>query len=294
MSLALRIFILIMLVLTVGFMIVQMMLFATRENWKRRWDQDTKALAAELKQATQLVNTESVNRVRAENQVAQLQLDRDRDQARIRELEAQITDRLARIQALERDLDRARSDYNALNENYLAQSKSLDMVRQRNSELTHIAQVARAVAFNLNVKLAEVEDDLNNLQAEYARTREQLDKAVSQHKQAEARLAVLRERFPKVYDAIHYEQAVPVALQARVAAVQVNSKGEQEFVMLSIGREEGVQVGQEFVVYRGNQYICKVRVERVLNDMAPARVIPNSWNTSGLAIEAGDLAANRL
>ncbi|MCS6970819.1 MAG: hypothetical protein RMM29_00250 [Planctomycetota bacterium] len=294
MSLALRIFILVLLVLTVAFMIVQMMLFATRENWKRRWDQDTKSLAAELKQATQLLATESAGRVRAENQVAQLQIDRDRDQAKIRELEAQITERVARIQALERDLDRMRTDYSALNENYQAQSKSLDMVRQRNSELTHIAQVARAVAFNLNVKLAEVEDDLNNLQTEYARLREQLDKSIAERKQAEARLAVLRERFPKVYEAIHYEQPSTAALHARVAAVQVNSKGEQEFVILSIGREEGVQVGQEFIVYRGNQYICKVRVERVLNDMAPARVIPSSWNTSGLTIEAGDLAANRL
>ena len=64
--------------------------------------------------------------------------------------------------------------------------------------------------------------------------------------------------------------------------------------MLSIGKEENVQEGQEFIIFRENKYICKVRVEKIMNDMAPARVIPSSWNTNGLTIQQGDQAANRL
>ena len=294
MSLALRIFIVLTLVMTLAFMFIQMTLFATRENWKRRWDQETKALSGELKTATQALASESAGRVRAENQVASLQTDRTNDQGKIKELEGQITERAAKIQNLDRDLAKAQTDYNALKEDYQAQSKSLDMVRQRNGELTNIASVARAVAFNLNVKLAEVEDDLNNLQTEHTRSLETLEQTVAQRKQADAIVAQVREKFPKVYEVVVEEKGTTAVLHARVAAVRLDNQGQQAFVMLSIGKEEGVQEGQEFIIYRENKYVCKVRVEKIMNDMAPARVIPSSWNTNGLAIQQGDQAANRL
>ena len=294
MSLALRIFIVLVLVMTLAFMFVQMTLFATRENWKRRWDADTKSLSGELKTATQALASESAGRVRAENQVAALQTDRVNDQAKIKELEGQITERAAKIQNLERDLARGQTDYNSLKEDYQTQSKSLDMVRQRNGELTNIASVARAVAFNLNVKLAEVEDDLNNLQTEHTRTLENLQKSMDDKKQADAMISQVREKFPKVYEAVSSEKGSTEALHAVVAAVRSNAQGQQEFVMLTIGKEEGIQEGQEFIIYRANKYICKVRIEKVMNDMAASRVIPSSWNTNGLTLQQGDQAANRL
>jgi septal ring factor EnvC (AmiA/AmiB activator) len=294
MSLALRIFIVLTLVMTLAFMFVQMTLFATRENWKRRWDTETKALSVELKQATQMVASESTGRVRAEVQVASLQNERLSDQAKVKELEGQITERAAKIQNLERDLQLARTDFNAMKEDYETQSKSLNMVRQRNGELTNIASVARAVAFNLNVKLAEIEDDLNNLQTEHTRSLENFEKVSTELKQANAFVAQTREKFPKVYDALKDEKGSVAVMHGVVAAVRNNPQGQQEFVMLSIGKEEGIQEGQEFIIYRDSKYICKVRIEKVMNDMAPARVIPSSWNTNSLTIQQGDQAANRL
>jgi chromosome segregation ATPase len=293
MSLALRIFIVLTLVLTLAFMFIQMTLFATRENWKRRWDTETKALSAELKQSTQMVTVESANRVRAEAQVASLQTEITGYQAKIKELDNAITERSTEVQNLKRDLARATTDFNALKEDYQTQSNSLALVRQRNSELTSIASVARAVAFNLNVKLAEVEDDLNNLQTEHTRTLESLNAKGEELKQANAFIAQVREKFPKVHEAVKDGKGTIQVLRGTVTAVQVVN-GKQDFVMLSIGKEEGVEEGQEFIIYRDNKYICKVRVERVMNDMAPARVIPSSWNTNSLQIEQGDQAANRL
>ncbi len=295
MSLALRIFIVLTLVMTLAFMFIQMTLFATRENWKRRWDVETKALSTEVKAATQALTSEGAGRVRAENQVAALQNERNADQAKIKELEGQITERAAKIQNVERDLAKAQTDFNALKEDYQTQSKSLDMVRQRNGELTNISSVARAVAFNLNVKLAEVEDDLNNLQTEHTRSLETLEKTNAELKQANAFVAQVREKAPKTYDMLKDEKSQGTAvLRAVVAAVRANPQGQQEFVMLSIGKEEGIQEGQEFIIYRDSKYICKVRVEKIMNDMAPARVIPSTWNTNSLTIQQGDQAANRL
>lgn len=294
MSLALRIFIVLTLVMTLAFMFIQMTLFATRENWKRRWDTETKALSAELKQSTQMIAGESAGRVRAEVQIASLQNERLADQAKIKDLEGQITERATKIANLERDLQLARTDFNAMKEDYEKQGESLTMVRQRNGELTNIASVARAVAFNLNVKLAEIEDDLNNLQTEHTRSLESFEKVNTELKQANAFIAQVREKSPKVYEMLKDEKGSTAVLHGVVAAVRLNPQGQQEFVMLSIGKEEGIEEGQEFIIYRDNKYICKVRIERVMNDMAPARVIPSSWNTNGLTIQQGDQAANRL
>lgn len=294
MSLALRIFIVLVLVLTLAFMFVQMTMFATRENWKRRWDADTKALAGELKQATQMITTKSADAVRAENQVAMLQKEVLDAQAANKQLENQITEKSTGIQNLQRDIARAQTDFNALKEDYQAQSKSLDMVRTRNGELTNIASVARGVAFNLNVKLAEVEDDLNNLQTEFTRRSEDLTKKEDELKQATAFIAQVREKFPKDYDAIKDVGGTAEMLRGVVSQVRPGADGKPDFVMLSIGKQDGVQEGQEFIVYRGDKYVCKVRVEKALNDSAPARIIPNSINTNGLQVQQGDLAANRL
>jgi septal ring factor EnvC (AmiA/AmiB activator) len=294
MSLALRIFIVLVFVLTLAFMFVQMTLFATRENWKRRWDVDTKALAGELKQATQMITTKSADAVRSETQVAMLQKEVLDAQAVNKLKENEITEKSTTIGNLQRDIAKAQTDYNALKEDFGAQQNSLNLARTRNSELTSIAAVARGVAFNLNVKLAEVEDDLNQKQTDYTRLAEDLSQKEDALKQGTAFIAQVREKFPKVYDALKDEKGSLASLRGVVAEVRHGTDGKPDFVLLSIGKEEGVEEGQEFIVYRGKDYLCRVRVEKVMNDAAPARVIPNTINTNGLQVQKGDLATNRL
>jgi hypothetical protein len=64
--------------------------------------------------------------------------------------------------------------------------------------------------------------------------------------------------------------------------------------MLTIGKGDKVEEGVEFIIYRGNSYIVKVRAEKLLGDMVACRVISDSWNETKLQIQQGDLASNRL
>jgi len=81
---------------------------------------------------------------------------------------------------------------------------------------------------------------------------------------------------------------------AVVVAIRPNAQGQQELVLLTIAQGVQVAEGVEFIVYRGNQYIVKMRAERVMQGMIACRVLPGSWNTSSMPIMPGDLAANRL
>ena len=293
MSNAVKIFILVNLVATLVLAAMSMRDYATRENWKRRWDQDTRELKKEVDLSNQALANSSKDKVRAENAF----LDRERMitdlQAASLKMQDQLTTSEQEKQNFRTDLKKAEVNYAGLNENYMAQAKSLEVVRARNAELTHISQVARAVAFNLNVKLSEVEDDLNNAQSELTQRAQEIDTLTKSDNKNKAMLALLKKDHPQIYNELADQKASTKFLQGVVAAVR-EADGKQDIVMLTIGKDEKVEEGVEFIIYRGGDYIVKVRADRVMNDMVSCRVIQDSWNTKGLKIQQNDLASNRL
>ena len=293
MSNAVKIFILVNLVATLVLAAMSMRDYATRENWKRRWDQDTRELKKEVDLSNQALANSSKDKVRVENAF----LDRERTitdlQAASLKMQDQLTTSEQEKQNFRTDLKKAEGNYAGLNENYMAQAKSLELVRARNAELTHISQVARAVAFNLNVKLSEVEDDLNNAQSELTQRAQEIDTLTKSDNKNKAMLALLKKDHPQIYSELADQKASTKFLQGVVAAVR-EADGKQDIVMLTIGKDEKVEEGVEFIIYRGGDYIVKVRADRVMNDMVSCRVIQDSWNTKGLKIQQNDLASNRL
>ncbi|MBA3700824.1 MAG: hypothetical protein H0W78_18400 [Planctomycetes bacterium] len=294
MSTTVKVFIVLNLLLALAFMFVQMTLYATRENWKRRWNDDTKFFAEEVKVAAQKIADESYAKVQAQalvssqgGQIADLQ-------SNIKKQENSLSEKDKQIQSLNLTLSKNDEEIKALREQNQTLSNTLELTRQSNNEKTHIAQVARAVAFQLNVKLAEVEDDYNNATTGLAQREEELTKAKKVNNQQNAQLAILKDRYPKIAAEITDQNQSASFLQAVVAAVRNNPQGQQDLVMLTLGKGDKIEEGVEFIIFRGNSYIVRVRAEKVLGDMVACRVIPDSWNSNQLQIQQGDLAQNRL
>ena len=294
MSNAVKIFILVNLVFSLVLAATTMRDYGTHENWKRRWDQDTRELIKDVQSRDQLVANLSKDKVRAESLV----VDNGRTitdlQNSVKKLEADLNNRDQEIQNFRADLKLGETKFATLNENYMTQAKSLDLVRARNAELTHIGQVARAVAFNLNVKLSEVEDDLNNAQSDLTQRAQEIDSLTKESSKGKAMLAILQKRHPQIYNELVDEKASTKALNGVVAAVREGPDGQQDTVMLSIGKDEKVEEGIEFILYRGADYVVKVRAEKVMADMVSCRIIRDSWNAKNLKVQQGDLATNRL
>jgi len=294
MSTTIKVFIILNLLLALAFTWISMTLYATRENWKRRWNEDTTELSKQLKTAEQEVADESFNRRRAENMVSNLEGDLNTAQALVKKQESDLTERAKEIAGKDLQISKLQADIAGLMEDNRTLSTTLEGIRQRNNELTHIAQVAKAVTFQLNVKLAETEDDLNNATTELTQREEDLTALGKKLKDYEAKLAIVKDRHPAIFNEIMDEKSSAKFLQGVVAAVKNNPQGQQDLVMLTIGKEEAVEEGMEFIVFRGNQYVVKVRAEKVMSDMVACRVIPASWNAKDLKIQPGDLAQNRL
>lgn len=68
--------------------------------------------------------------------------------------------------------------------------------------------------------------------------------------------------------------------------------GVQEgIVVLSVGRDDNVQVGYEFTIYDGDRFIGKVQVTKVLDDMSGCTIL---FEEDGTRISEGHKASTRL
>lgn len=284
------------LILAVTFLVSAMMLYAIGENWKRRWVQDTGKLAEQIKEQREEISDQSLRRATAETALAS-------STQQINSLTAENDRLLSDNKVKEQELAAKELTIAQQNDRILAQNEritdleeSLRLARKRASELNHIAQVARAVAFQLNVKLSEVEDDVNNLHTDLTKANERIHKMEQETERKDAMLALVKRDYPPVYEYITSGKAPsPDVLEGVVAAVRVDpATNEQHLVMLTVGEDEDVQVGTEFIIYRGSQYVVKVRAQKVFPDMVACIIDPKSWNKEGLKVEVSDSAQNRL
>jgi uncharacterized protein (DUF3084 family) len=294
MNTTVKVFIVLVMIMAMIFAGTAMTTYAYRENWKRRWNDDTTQLAGDLKTATQKLANESFEKAKAQNAVSMLEQQVNQQQADLKKQEATISEKDKDIQNQGLQIAKMQADLAAKDEKIATLSGTLEITRTRNNELQHIASVARAVAHQLNLKLAEVEDDLHNASTALDKAKQDIAEQTKDFNDAKARLALVRDHHPEVFKEINGEPGSHKFLQGVVAAVNVNQAGQQDLIMLTIGKEEAVEEGVEFIIFRGNQYVVKVRAEKVLNDMVACRVIPESWNAKGVKVQINDLAQNRL
>ncbi len=86
------------------------------------------------------------------------------------------------------------------------------------------------------------------------------------------------------------ETAKPLPVSASTATalngqvVVVNR--EYDFVVMNLGKNQGLSVGQEFQIMRGNDVLGKVKVEKVYDQLSAAAILPESRKDS---IREGDL-----
>ena len=119
---------------------------------------------------------------------------------------------------------------------------------------------------------------------------------------------VLKEKTRVEKDLHHYtwmiekllEHGIPVAdivfggdgqpappIPSRVLSV----RNDVNLVMLSVGKSDGVKKGFRFIIFRGDQYIGKVEVESLFDNMCSARILPD-WTKK--EIKEGDTANTRV
>ena len=78
-------------------------------------------------------------------------------------------------------------------------------------------------------------------------------------------------------------------INGKVAGVKADVS--PALVLVTVGKDDKVEKGFQFTVYRGSQFVGKVIVEKVNADSAGCRVL---FTAPGQVIKAGDDVATRL
>jgi hypothetical protein len=212
----------------------------------------------------------------------------------VRSLKAQLDQSLSAAQQNSRLFEQKRAEFQQQLTNNENLSRRNEAVHTRNEQLSRendrlqeeydSATTRREIAENqvarLIVLTQSLETDVGELRRDFAETRRQLREKELLISMAEGA-------------GVNFELLVPgppvPSIYSRVVAVKNDI--DPPLVLLRVGSDEGVERGFHFSIYRGNQFVGKVIVERVLRDSVGCRVL---FTAEGQSINIGDDAATRL
>ena len=160
-------------------------------------------------------------------------------------------------------------------------------INELSTEKDRLAQ-EREVALNdketAETQVARLTRIKNDLEGDLADLRKSYHDAEMKRDDLQGRIEQLIEAGVNVHS-LAAGEPVPT-IEGTVTAVDK----ELGLMILSVGSDDKVEMGYEFTVYRGERYVGKVVVERVLSDMCGARV---THLDKGAEIQAGDSATTR-
>ncbi|RMG17413.1 MAG: hypothetical protein D6731_04195 [Planctomycetota bacterium] len=287
MSLLAKVFIVLQTVLVMVFLSMTATLYQHRRNWRTSY--------MKLKGRYQTAVSRAAKEIDALRTFVQAKNDllgvKERE---IRDLKKELDDAIRSSQSLSEQLSQKSSDYTQLNENLKMQANLLEQVRATNEnlearkkeleDLLDTATTRREIAENQVTRLTNLttalQQDLADLRKDFAENRRLL-------REKELLISMAESQ------GVNFAQLLPgppvPAIDGKVVAVKTDL--DPPLVLLSVGADDKVEQGFRFSIYRGNTFIGKVIVEKVLRDSAGCRVL---YTAQGASIQAGDNAATRL
>ena len=276
-----KFFVVINLVLALFFFAVSATLFQSQKDWKGAAEtavenaEETVAMAEKMKETLQGVvdeksrNNESLTREKEQlsssiltlqnsngdlrKSVAQLGTKIDDLDSRIAQKDEHIQDKDSNIARLEEEITRLSTEIDTAGD-----AKKL-AERLRNRALLDKEQLAQQTEA-LNKELTALKEDYDDQQLLISRI---VDSGI---------------RLPDI------GVITPPPIDGMVVGVQ------EGVVVLSVGKDDNVEIGYEFTIYDGNRFIGKVQVTKVLDDMSGCTIL--FQEDSG--IREGHKASTRL
>lgn len=204
------------------------------------------------------------------------------------DLQQRLTDTRSAKERLEGDLTRTKDELaqnlQQLEEERKAKDVLVKSVDERQREIDRLAKEMeqfRAERLSLTQQVAQLQQERDSLQGkvgELEQAKTELDTKVtelSQHPSVELdRVVISGSGSPT---------ASFSGTELRGQVLVVNR--DYDFIVMNLGRNHGLNIGQEFQVIRGSDVLARVKVEKVYDELSAAAILPNSDKD---AIREGD------
>jgi hypothetical protein len=153
-------------------------------------------------------------------------------------------------------------------------SEQFERASQERATAIDTARAANKQRDSMRLDLAKTQEDLHLSRTEYQNMSEE-------HDTLQTVLASIKRKYG---DDVVVGRDAP-RIDAVVKAV------EDQLIVLSVGQDQKVQEGFEFTVYRGDQFIGKVKILTVYPDLSGASII---FTKKDARIRAGDRASTQI
>jgi hypothetical protein len=268
-----KIFVVLILLMSVMFAAFSVAVYSTHKNWKTE---------AEARQKTIGTLNEQLTAAQAEKTKL--------DEAIAREKVAH-NEALAKLETERVELAKQRDALTTERDGLLAKDKdavaALDAAQQNLKKLTgevdalreeiRVAQSARDKSFDQVVRLT---DQIHQVQGELTRLEErdvQLADQLAQSKQVLSAHGLTKDT---------PVDNIPPQLRGKVLAIN-----REDMIEVSLGSDDGLRAGHKLEVFRGSHYLGRVEVLNTSSDRAVAKIIPGFKKA---AIQRGDDVATRF
>ena len=233
-------------------------------------------------------------RLEKERQVANLIQERDQLQIQITTLETAKSKVEAELDRTKQDLmqAKAQADHSQQELSRSIDEKKGEMgkLQQAMDQMMKELAQARSERQDLSGKVAKLTSDREDLQ-------KQLEDAHQQHQMLQAKLNeavhVPTVQLDKVTVSSAEQEPAPLmsAMQPRPIASSVLAgqvlvvNRDYDFVVVDLGKNQGLSMGQEFKIVRGDEVLGRVKIEKVYDDLSAAAMLAD---TKKEAIREGD------
>lgn len=287
MSLLAKVFIVLQTILIMVYLGLTGALYQHRRDWrtsyqklKGRYSTMVSRSAKEIEALRNFVSAKNQLITAKENEITFLKSQLD---AAIREAQqrgSELSAEKSRTTKLEAEQTNDRATIRGLGDQNTKLSSQNTTLKGDLDKATSRREIAEGQVARLTNLTGQLEADLGSLRETFAGTRKKL-------REKELLIAMAENQ------GVNFASLLPgppvPAIDGQVLAVKTDVK--PALVLLSVGADEKVEAGFQFSVYRGNKFIGKVVVERVLRDSAGCRVI---FTAEGESVQSGDTAATRL
>ncbi len=256
MSLLGKIFTVCILLASFFLMIVAMFVYATHKNWSTAYATlNTKLLAAQTA-STALVT-------KYEDQVSQLNAERDAAQDEVRKLESELSEVNARNAAIQEDVNKLSAEQRAVtglvDATELNNKTLMDEVTNLRASITQNQQ-ARDEAFQ---KTLEATTELHVTTGQFQSLKERSAQLVQQ----------LSEAIRKLRDS-GIDPNGDVVVQARGKITGTRRADGTQLIEISLGYDDGIRPNQTIEVFRGERYLGRAVILKADPDVSVGRILP--------------------
>tara|TARA_B100001750_G_scaffold245415_1_gene264994 strand:+ start:1313 stop:2179 length:867 start_codon:yes stop_codon:yes gene_type:complete len=287
MSALAKVFVVFVFLLSILFFGTSATLYLTREDWAANYDTYKKSVETQLDVLEKRTSDLKSERDDLQDALRLVSEDELAKAGTIKVLRNEIKGKdaqIANISAERNEAINAKTAVDNVNASLRSQTETLttqlNEAHDKRDSAIGAEKVANAEKFRMKRDLDATTQELHEARVEFSSLSEKFDSLELAYGAVEKKLG--KDGIEAILSGL-----VSPPIDALVEEVDSNLK----LVVLSVGRQDEVKEGVEFTIYREDKFVGKVRVNKVYENLAGARVL---FTAEGSDIRQGDRATTRI